>query len=129
MKIEARDIFEQIGNAFYAVAKDHHLKACQRDELKSLISGDWLPRNVSNDGVVSNEAHCILMTIDANEGQDLSARDAFKEFSRFYQLHQDAFSADLRQKILETAVEISDNFNEESANENILRRLNELFYR
>lgn len=126
MKIEARDIFEQIGNAFYAVANDQRVQAVRRGELKTIVSGDWLPRNDTNDGIASNEAHCILMTIDANEQENLSAMDAFKEFSKFYLLHQDVFSGELRRKILDTAVEITDAFD---GNNDILKSLNELFNR
>ena len=43
MKIDNRDIFEQIGNLFYSIAADQHVKPLEVGELKALISKDWLP--------------------------------------------------------------------------------------
>jgi len=110
MKIDIRDIFAQIGNAFYAVAVDQQLAPIEQGQLKNIVAKDWLPRNESADGAVSNQAHCILLTMDANEGEHLSATDAFKEFSKFYQLHRDSFTIDLMKRILDTANEIACTF-------------------
>jgi hypothetical protein len=128
MKIDTRDIFEQIGNVFYAVATDQRIKKIEQGELKGLIAKDWLPRHLSTDGFVSNEAHFIIMTMDANAGEQVSAPDAFNEFSKFYLKHKEVFSTELIKRIVDTAIEITDVFKADNLNENIhLRNLKELF--
>jgi hypothetical protein len=106
MKIDNRDAFEQIGNLFYAIAADQHVKPLEVGELKSLISKDWLPRNI-NESHVSDETHCILMTMDSLEGNKTTAKEAFNEFSKFYALHPEVFSSEVRQRMLDTSVEIT----------------------
>lgn len=106
MKIDNRDIFEQVGNLFYAIAADQHVKPLEVGELKSLISKDWLPRNLG-ESVVSEETHCILMTMDSLTGSNATAKEAFKEFSQFYRVHPEVFSREVKQRMLDTAVEIT----------------------
>lgn len=107
MKIDNRDIFEQIGNLFYAVAADQHVKPLEVAELKSLISKDWLPRNHGHEPIVSDETHFILMTMDTLEGNQTDAKDAFRDFSKFYKLHPEVFTRELKQRIVDTALEIT----------------------
>jgi len=129
MKIDIRDIFEQIGNAFYAVATDLRVKRIEQGELKSIIAKDWLPRNESVEGTVSNEAHCIFMSMDANDSEHLSSNDAFKEFSKFFQLHHESFTVDLMKRILDTANEIAHTFKKNDSSEyDHLKNLKELFH-
>ena len=119
MKIDNRDIFEQIGNAFYAIAAEQHIKPLEVGELKALISKDWLPRNFkSNESIVSDETHFIIMTMDTLEGAGTSAKSAFGEFSRFYNLHPEVFTVDLKKRILGTASEITKIFNADNPFEN-----------
>jgi hypothetical protein len=106
MKIDNRDIFEQIGNLFYAIAADQHVKPLEVGELKSMISKDWLPRNLSESGV-SDETHCIIMTMDSLTGSNATAKEAFNAFSKFYALHSEVFSKEVKQRMLDTAVEIT----------------------
>lgn len=127
MKIDNRDIFEQVGNVFYAVAAGQNVKALKVDDLKSLIAKDWLPRAHGSEPVASHEAHCILMTMDALEASRTTARDAFKEFSKFYDLHSHIFTADVKQRILATAEEIDQAFQTGLSHENAqLIRLRDL---
>lgn len=104
MKIDNRDIYEQIGNAFYAVAADQHIKPLEVAELKFLISRDWLPRN--SDSGASNEAHCIFLAMDALQANNTSSAEAFKEVEKFVGLHQEVFTDELRQRIVDTAGKI-----------------------
>jgi hypothetical protein len=113
MKIDNRDIFEQIGNLFYAIAADQHVKPIEVGELKSLISKDWLPRNLG-ESLVSDETHFILITMDALEGNKTTAKEAFSDFSKFYSLHPEVFSKELKQRMLDTAVEITKIFKEDN---------------
>ncbi len=117
MKIDSRDIFEQIGNLFYAIASDQHVKPLEVGELKSLISRDWLPRNL-NDGTVSDETHCIMITMDSLATNQVNAKDAFDDFSRFYSLHPEVFSSELKGRILGTALSITSVFEADNPNDN-----------
>lgn len=107
MKIDTRDIFEQIGNLFYAIAADQHVKPLEVAELKSLISKDFLPRNHGIEQVVPDETHFIIMAMDSLHGNQISAKAAFNDFSKFYQLHPEVFTSELKQKICDTALEIT----------------------
>jgi hypothetical protein len=108
MKIDNRDIFEQIGNVFYAIAAEQHVKPLEVGELKSLISKDWLPRNrKGNESIVSDETHWIIMAMDTLEGNGASAKEAFREFSSFYQIHPELFTEEIKQRIQDTAVKIT----------------------
>ncbi len=106
MKVDNRDIYEQIGNLFYSIAADQHVKPLEVGELKSLISKDWRPLNLT-ESVVSEETHCIVMTMDSLQGNQVSALMAFGEFSKFYSLHPEVFSKEVKQRMLDTAVEIT----------------------
>lgn len=106
MKVDNRDIYEQIGNLFYSIAADQHVKPLEVGELKSLISKDWRPLNLT-ESVVSEETHCIVMTMDSLQGNQVSALEAFGEFSIFYSLNPEVFSKEVKQRMLDTAVEIT----------------------
>jgi len=119
MKIENRDIYEQIGNLFYAIADGQHVKPLEIAELKLLISKDWLPREDKKQSAVSAETHSILTTMDVNEGDRLTGAEAFREFSKFYRINASLFTGELRQRILTTAVEITNIFKSERPGENV----------
>lgn len=120
MKIDNRDIYEQIGNLFYAIAADQHVKPLEVAELKLLISKDWLPRNIEgNEPMVSDETHCILVTMDALAGSKTSGSEAFKDFSRFYANHSEVFNNEVKQRIFDTALEITKIFKADNPFENV----------
>jgi hypothetical protein len=120
MKIDSRDIYEQMGNLFYAIAADQHVKPLEVAELKLLISKDWPPVNPEeNRSNISDETHGILMTMDANEGSRLPAKRAFDEFSNFFNQHAEIFSNGTRQRIFDTAVEITKIFKADNPGQNI----------
>jgi hypothetical protein len=107
MKIDNRDIFEQIGNLFYAIAADQHVKPLEVAELKLLISSDWLPRNFNTDqSIVPDETHFILFTMDTLAANSVPAKEAFSEFAKFYTVHPEIFSGELKERILKTAIDI-----------------------
>ena len=119
MKIENRDVFEQIGNLFYAIAADQQLKPLEAGELKFLISKDWLPRNLEkNKSIISDETHFIVMAMDARLANKVSAREAFAEFARFYSLHSEIFTQEIKQRILDTSLEIIDIFKADNPSDN-----------
>lgn len=117
MKIDNRDVFEQIGNLFYSIAADQNVKPIEAGELKSLISKDWLPRNLNETGI-SDETHYILMAMDALEGSKVTSKKAYNEFLKFYRLHPEVFSTEVTQRILDTALEITRVFKGDNPFEN-----------
>ena len=125
MNIEQRDVFEQIGNLFYAIAADQHVTPLEVAELKSLISKDWQPRD-REAFRVSDEAHYLLVTIDALERSKATASETFKAFTEFYASHQEVFSKEITQRILETAEEITKIFKAGKPDNPHLQTLKEL---
>lgn len=128
MKIDNRDIYEQIGNAFHAVAADQHIKPLEVGELKFLISRDWLPRNSVPGEAASNEAHSIFLAMDALQANGVSSVEAFKDFEKFVGLHQEVFTEELKQRIVETSGKIVTIFSERDQVRNAhFEALKELF--
>ena len=106
-----RGIFEQLGNLFYAIARDQHVAPIEFGELKMLLRQDWLtdPQHIESD-LVSEAAHLIALTMDTLQIEAVSAEQAFDTFTRFYSRHYEQFSEALKEKILTTAQAISDIF-------------------
>jgi hypothetical protein len=131
MKIETRDIFEQIGTLFYAVAVEQHIKPLEVAELKLLISRDWLSRNLDQiRSIVSDETHFIMTTMDMLQGADTSAKQAFAQFAKFYVVHPEVFTSELTQRIIDTATEITRIFKADNPLDNAsLTALNDLVKR
>ena len=120
MKVDNRDIFEQIGNLFYAIAAEQRVKPIEVGELKSLVSKDWLPRTpLGNDFVISNETNCILLAMDTLEGNRTAAKDAYIEFAKFFSMHPEVFTNEVRERILNTAVDITRIFKADNPGENV----------
>lgn len=78
-------------------------------ELKLLISKDWLPGQASNRGV-SDETHVILLTMDALEIEKVSSTQAYATFTEFFVNNPELFPAELKKRILNTVIEITDVF-------------------
>jgi hypothetical protein len=127
MSIENRDVFEQVGNLFYAIAIEQKMKPIETGELKLLISEDWIPRS-SQDFPLPEESHYILLTIDALLAENTSAEDAYRGFAKFYSFHENVFTRELRRRILQTATEIVNLFRgDEKVPNKHLASLRELF--
>jgi hypothetical protein len=102
-----REIFEQLGKLFYAVASDQHVSAMASGELKMLLRKDWLTeRERPSEDKVSEAAHLIGLTVDTLAAGQVPGREAFSDFAAFYRIHQEQFSSALKQRILETAESI-----------------------
>jgi hypothetical protein len=107
---------EKIGNAFYAVASEQHVKPLEIPELKLLISRDW-ETSASNAGnrALSQEAHYILVTMDDLQGNNVTSTAAFQDFESYFLAHPKRFSNDARTRILSTARSIVDIFQADNA--------------
>lgn len=99
-----REIFEKLGNLFYALAADEQVTLMESGELKMLLKKDWLaePGEPSADKV-SEAAHLIGLTIDELQSRRVPAMEAYKNFVGFYRKHSEQFSYALKEKILETS--------------------------
>lgn len=104
METFKREIFEQLGNLFYAIAAEQHVPLITSGELKMAIKKDWLSAT-NRDGAqkVSEAAHLIGVTIDSLQNEQVPFSDAFASFERFYRKHQEQFSHALKKQVLETA--------------------------
>lgn len=104
METFKREIFEQLGNLFYAIAAEQHAPLITSGELKMAIKKDWLSATIG-DGAqkVSEAAHLIGVTIDSLQNEQVPSPDAFAAFESFYRKHEEQFSHALKKQVLETA--------------------------
>jgi hypothetical protein len=115
METFEKEVFEKLGNLFYAIAKDQHVKPLEFGELKMIIR----KHGVSDAGgpaaeVVPEAAHHIVLAMDALKAEEASAEEAFQEFTKFYTTHKKQFSDSLKKKILLTAEAITEVFPSQS---------------
>ena len=129
MNTESRDIYEQIGNLFYAIAAEQHVKPLEVAELKLLISQNWSPRNrQADEPIISDASHWILVTIDTLQAANVPARNAYNDFARFYSIHPEVFTDELKLLIVNTCTEITKIFAEDNKAGNVhLSELKTLF--
>lgn len=99
-----REIFERLGNLFYALAADQEITIMESAELKMLLQKDWLTEkeHIAEDRV-SEAAHLIGLTIDTLQSENTPAEEAFNNFAEFYIRHREQFSYALKSKIIEAA--------------------------
>jgi hypothetical protein len=111
MKNFKREIFEQLGSLFYALATDQQIMPLQLGELKMRVKKDWLtePQYTSSDKV-SEASHLIGLTIDTLQAEGIDSHEAFQNFLDFYSKNPEIFSEALKDKIMETALAILDIF-------------------
>lgn len=103
-----REIFEQLGNLFYSIAKDQHVTPLQFGELKMILRKDWLtdPKHIGSDSV-PEAVHLIIFAMDTLQGQSASPESAFESFTNFYAEHREQFSEALKDEIIRTAMEVT----------------------
>lgn len=111
METFEREIFEELGNLFYSIAKDQHVTPLQFGELKMLLQKDWLndSRDIAS-GSVNEASHLILFAMDTLQGQSASPDAAFESFARFYGDHHEQFSEALKDEIIRTAMAVTQVF-------------------
>lgn len=104
METFRREIFEQLGNLFYALATEQHASLITLGELKMAVKKDWLSaENGGGAQKVSEAAHVIGVTIDSLQNDKMPSFEAFAAFERFYRKHEEQFSYALKKQILESA--------------------------
>lgn len=98
-----REMFEKLGNLFYAIAMDQHVSPIEFGELNMLMRRDWLTEpDTEINQVISEPCHMIVLTMDSLLGQAVSAESAFRDFTVFYTKHREQFSSALKDKIIDT---------------------------
>ncbi|MGC1241501.1 MAG: hypothetical protein WA874_07925 [Chryseosolibacter sp.] len=103
-----REIFEKLGNLFYALAADQEITTMESGELKMLLRKDWLTeKEHPSEDRVSEAAHLIGLTLDTLQNEKISAGTAYNNFVDFYVRHREQFSYALKSKIRETAEAIT----------------------
>ena len=106
METFKREIFEQLGNLFYALAAEQHASLITSGELKMAVRKDWLDKTTNGSTpqtVVSEASHLVGVTIDTLQADQTPSSEAFSAFERFFRLHVEQFSYALKRQILETA--------------------------
>lgn len=129
METFKREIFEQLGNLFYAIAKEQRLSPLASGELKMLMRKDWLT-DLSKKGAgdkVSEPAHLIGLTLDSLETEGVPAASAYGTFEAFYRRHQEQFSYALKLNIVESAESILKIFSVSGKENEFLKKLKTLF--
>jgi primosomal protein N' len=98
-----REIFEHLGNVFYAVALEQGVSNLQSGELKMLFRKDWVAGSEDRpEDKVSEPAHVIGLVIDSLQSDRVAASKAFDSFEKFFRAHQEQFSMTLKENIKET---------------------------
>lgn len=104
METFKKQIFEQLGNLFFAIGREQQISSLASGELKMLLRKDWLTEQGDQfEDKVPEPAHLIGLAIDGRQIRDDSASEAFSAFEKFYLTHKEQFTFALKQKILETA--------------------------
>jgi hypothetical protein len=129
METFKREIFEQLGNLFYAIAREQGISPLSTGELKMLMRKDWLTElTLSGPGdKVSEPAHLIGLTLDSLQTDEIPATTAYSAFETFYRKHHEQFSFSLKQSIVETAESILKIFARSGKQNEFLKKLKILF--
>ena len=103
MKTDNRDFFEQLGNLFYALAVDRSIEPIEFSELKMIISKYWMSQPQDSELPIPQDVHFMFVEMDTLQATDVPSSEAYNSFVRFYNLHPEAFTAELVERIKETA--------------------------
>ncbi|MDH4296415.1 MAG: hypothetical protein OEV74_09060 [Cyclobacteriaceae bacterium] len=110
-----REIFEQLGGLFYAIAKDQHVAPLEFGQLKMLLRNDWLEDlDQAATGTVTEASHLIVLAMDTFQTEGASGEETFKAFTEFYSNYRKYFPEALKEKIMRAALAITDIFPSET---------------
>lgn len=123
-----REIFEQLGNLFYAIAEEQGVSPLASGELKMLMRKDWLMESAKDPAnKVTEPAHLIGLALDSLQNEKVPGATAYNAFEIFYWKHQEQFSYAFKMNILETAESIPKIFPVAGRQNEFLRKLESLF--
>ncbi len=112
MKIrEAREFYENLGKAFFAVAAaDRVVRKEEKETLQWLVQQKWAGIEKSTDEFGADASFQIETMVDWLETHNLSANEAFEEFHEYRQAHGEYFTESVKELTLKTAEAIADSF-------------------
>ncbi len=105
-----REFFEQLGKLFYSLAVDRGVEAIEFSELKLLISKNWMTHPQDSNLPVPEDVHFIFFTIDTLLTTNVPADEPYNDFATYYSNNETLFTAELVDRIQQTANEIGDLF-------------------
>lgn len=122
MKIrEAREFYENLGKAFYAVAAaDRVVRQEEKDALKKLVEQKWTGLEESVDEFGTDASFQIEIMVDWLESHKLSANEAFEEFHEYRQSHGEYFTEPVKELTFRTAEAIADSFSGKNKSELVM---------
>jgi hypothetical protein len=103
METFRKEIFEQLGKLFYALAVEENMSLIASGELKMAVRKDWLSGYPALQGTIPEAAHLIGVEIDTLLSDRAPSSAAFAAFETFFLHHEEQFSFALKEQILETA--------------------------
>jgi hypothetical protein len=115
MKTDNREFFEQLGNLFYSLGVDRSVEPIEISEFKMLISKDWMSQPQDSQLPIPEGVHCMFLAIDALLAADAPSDEAYRDFAKYYAFHPEAFTAELVERIRETALAINTFFPQHKA--------------
>ncbi|MDB5247855.1 MAG: hypothetical protein JWQ40_2249 [Segetibacter sp.] len=113
-----KELYTRLGYLFYAMAiADGSIESAEIKKLKKTIKERWLPVEESVDEFGSPAAFQIISVFDWLEEKQIYADEAFDAFAVFLNKNRKLVDAEMKENILQTAVDISLAFGGENKNE------------
>ncbi|WP_424493826.1 zinc ribbon domain-containing protein [Salinimicrobium sp. GXAS 041] len=104
----ARDLYENLGKLFYAVAAaDKVISKQEVQVLNEIVEKDWLPVEDSRDEYGTDLSFQIEVIFDWYQENNLSAEMAYERFETFKKSHEWLFDEDLNDLIWKTVNKIA----------------------
>ena len=126
MKIYFEDVYENIGNLFYALASEHgKLNKVTFDKLKRLVDQQWYPAGKE----MTLESHLLQCLHSALEKAFNASKDpeqAFLHFKNYFTIHSEPFGQALRSRIFATSNTIASEFSGNGKKSDFLKGLEKL---
>ncbi len=111
VRINHQQLYERLGNLFYAIAAaDHSVRKTEEESLKEKINSIWVPMENSTDQFGTDRAHYIFISFDYLHAENADPEASFKQFEDFYRHHSAIMDDDVKKRILQTAEAIADSF-------------------
>jgi len=120
--------YQKLGYLCYAIAAaDKKLTPAEAEQLKRLVTAEWLEVEDSLDEFGGDAAFQTEIVFDWLSEQYVSSENAFKVFSDFFTAHPQFFNNSLKKGIWNTANFIADAFHGKNKEEKeLLARLKKL---
>lgn len=101
------ELYTELGKLFHHIAAaDGKVQIEERETLQELIRTKWKPLEDSEDEYGTDLANLIDFSFEYEESLP-EEENGLQSFKEFYKIYKDRFTADMSEKILETAGEIA----------------------